>query len=178
MISQFYPPLFIYNMKGGVFIIILALDQASRTTGYSVFKDNELIEFGHWDKSQTDIAIRIYSLCQEIEKKISQYEPQLVVLENIQMQHGEVSTFQKLAQVQGGIMTMLAAKKIDYELIYPSEWRAECHFLQGNDKRRENQKKIAQTWVAETYGKKCTQDESDAICIGYAATKMRANAFC
>jgi hypothetical protein len=27
----------------------------------------------------------------------------------------------------------------------------------------------------ETFGKKCTQDESDAICIGYALSKTEEN---
>ena len=154
---------------------ILALDQASRTTGWSFFQNGDLIDYGHWDMAQDDIALRIHKLCQEIESKIEQYEPTLIVLENIQLQHGDVATFQKLAQVQGGIMSLVAKYKIPYKIIYPSDWRADCAFLKGNDKHRENQKKIAQEWVKNTFQKKCTQDEADAICIGYAQSKHQEN---
>lgn len=147
---------------------ILSLDQASRTSGWSYFEDGNLTDFGHWDMTHQDIAVRIYKLCQQIRAKIEEYEPTLIVLENIQLQHGDVATFQKLAQVQGGIIALAAEYNIPYKIIYPSDWRADCAFLKGNDKHRENQKKIAQEWVKNTFNKKCTQDEADAICIGYA----------
>ena len=147
---------------------ILSLDQATRVSGWSFFKDGTLTAFGHWEKTHEDIAVRIHSLCQEIESKILEYEPDLIVLENIQLQHGDVQTFQKLAQVQGGILALIAKHKIPYRIIYPSDWRADCKFLKGNDKHRDNQKKIAQEWVKNTYNQKCTQDEADAICIGFS----------
>lgn len=153
---------------------ILALDQASRDSGWSVFIDNSLTDFGHWSFTQDDVAMRIHKLCQEIEKKIDEYHPDRVVIENIQLQQN-VEMFQKLAWVQGAIMRTCIAKEVSYELVRPSEWRAECDFLKGNDKHRDNQKKIAQTWVMENFGKKCTQDESDAICIGYALSKKEDN---
>lgn len=154
---------------------ILSLDQASRTSGWSYFENGELTDFGHWDMTHEDIAKRIYSLCQQIRAKIEEYEPTLIVLENIQLQHGDVATFQKLAQVQGGIMALAAEYKIPYRIIYPSDWRADCAFLKGHDKHRENQKKIAQEWVKNTYNKKCTQDEADAICIGYSQSVKEDN---
>ena len=89
------------------------------------------------------------------------------------MQHGDVATFQKLAQVQGALMALCVENEIDYKLVYPSEWRKECNFLKGNDLKRENQKKIAQQWVKDKYDMKCTQDEADAICIAYAENKTQ-----
>jgi len=61
------------------------------------------------------------------------------------------------------------------EILAPSEWRATCNFLKGNEKNRQAQKKIAQEWVMKTFGKKCTQDEADAICIGFAASQTAEN---
>ena len=152
---------------------VLALDQSTRTSGWSFFDGSELIDFGHWENSQSDIAVRIHSLCQQIKSKIEEYEPDIILIENIQLQQignreGNVQTFQKLAQVQGAIMRLCVEMGVPYKLVYPSEWRKNCNFLKGNDKHRENQKKIAQQWVLETYGKKCIQDEADAICIGYS----------
>lgn len=154
--------------------VILALDQATRDSGWSIFDNGELIDFGHWSFSHDDVAMRIHRLCQEIEKKIEEYEPELIAIENIQLQQN-VEMFQKLAWVQGALMRTCIAKGVPYQLVRPSEWRAECAFLKGNDKHRDSQKKVAQTWVMETFGKKCTQDESDAICIGYALSKQEDN---
>lgn len=154
--------------------VILALDQASRDSGWSIFIDGQLTDFGHWSFTHDDVAMRIHRLCEEIEKKIDKYHPDLIVIENIQLQQN-VEMFQKLAWVQGALLRMCVAKGVKYQLVRPSEWRAECDFLKGHDKHRENQKKIAQTWVMETFGQKCTQDESDAICIGYALSKQEDN---
>ena len=89
----------------------------------------------------------------------------------MQGQINNVSTFQSLAQLQGALIETAYREGIAFQFLRPTEWRAICHFLKGKDNHREEQKKIAQKWVADTYGKKCTQDEADAICIGYAATK-------
>lgn len=154
--------------------IILALDQATRDSGWSVFDNGKLIDFGHWSFSDDDVAMRINRLCQEIEKKIDEYEPNLVAIENIQLQQN-IEMFQKLAWVQGALMCTCITKNVPYQLIRPSEWRAICDFLKENDKHRDNQKKIAQEWVLTTFQKKCTQDEADAICIGYALSKQEDN---
>ena len=160
--------------------VILALDQATRTSGWSLFQGENLIDFGHWTFDQDDLAIRIYNLCEQISQVIDKYHPSLILIENIQMQQlggrdSNISTFQKLAQVQGALMKLCVEKKIPYKLIYPTEWRKECNFLKGNDKHRDNQKKIAQEWVLNTFNKKCTQDEADAICIGYSEIKQLNN---
>lgn len=106
-----------------------------------------------------------------MEEQIKKYEPDIILLENISLEGRglvNVSTFQKLAQVQGAMMMTAQAHGIEAKLIYPSEWRAKCNFLKGEDKHRDNQKRIAQQWVLQMFNKKCTQDEADAICIGYS----------
>lgn len=63
---------------------------------------------------------------------------------------------------------------VPFTLMYPSEWRKACNFLKGQDNKRDSQKKIAQQWVMDTYNKKCTQDEADAICIGYGYNNIKS----
>ena len=101
----------------------------------------------------------------------------MVLLENIQLQAGNVDTYQKLAWVQGAIQYMLITDypSLPYKLIYPTEWRAKCDFLKGKEKSRANQKKEAQEWVFRQFNKKCTQDEADAICIGWSYNKIELN---
>lgn len=157
-------------------MIILALDQSTRTSGWSVYDNDQLISFGHWSETSKDFGVRIYNIINEIQKKINTFKPDKIVFENIQLQSDEnrnigVDTFQKLAQVQGAIILLCQLNNIPYEMVYASEWRKLCNFLKGNDKHRDSQKKITQEWVQQRYEKKCTQDEADAICIGFYASQ-------
>ena len=69
-------------------------------------------------------------------------------------------------------MEMCNEMSMPFTLLYPSEWRKSCNFLKGNSAKRDAQKKIAQDWVLKTFNKKCTQDEADAICIGWGYLHM------
>ena len=153
---------------------IIALDQATKVTGWSVWCDGVLTEYGHVSFDDADPFIRNNRLVNWLANLLENRDPaDLVVIEDIQMQVNNVVTFQRLAQLQGAIIDMLIDWRIDYKILKPNEWRAECGLLKGQDKHRENQKKVAQQWVLETFGRKCTQDEADAICIGYAASQQQ-----
>lgn len=117
------------------------------------------------------MAARINSLCQQIQSKIDQYKPDIIVFEDIQQQRNDVLTFKKLAQVQGAILYLCKLNNMPYKIYPPSTWRAKCKFLKHNDLSRLHQKRVAQQWVYDTFGMRCTQDEADAICIGYVENK-------
>lgn len=150
---------------------ILALDQATRTSGWAIFEDGQLTDFGKVTFDDEDILKRIHKVCIYLQVMLIKFKPDKVIIEDIalQGQTNNVQTFKALAQLQGAIIETLLSKYIPFEIWAPNQWRAECHFLKDNDKKRNAQKKIAQEWVREKFGKVCTQDEADAICIGYAA---------
>lgn len=154
---------------------ILALDQSSRTSGWAIYYGDQLESFGKWTHTNEDISLRIHSLCGEIQEKIEAEDIDFVVIENIQLEAkatNNIATFQKLAWVQGAIMELCNYMDISFTLVYPNEWRKACNFLKGNSSDRATQKKIAQQWVLSTYNQKCTQDEADAICIGWGYLHM------
>lgn len=155
-------------------MVILALDQATQVSGFSVWIDGILNCYGKYECDDADIHMRIHKICIWIEKLIDQYAPDKLVIENIQYQNN-MATFQKLAQLQGAIIEVAWQLNLPCEILAPTEWRASCNLLKGQDKHRENQKKIAQQWVLNKFDKKCTQDEADAICIGYAAAQQADN---
>ncbi len=153
---------------------ILALDQSTKVSGWAIFYGDQLQSFGHWTEKDEDISVRIHKLCQKIQEKIEAEDIDFIIIENIQLESKNknnplvnVATFQKLAWVQGAIMELCNEMYIPFTLLYPSEWRKACNFLKGNDVTRDSQKKIAQQWVLNNFNKKCTQDEADAICIGW-----------
>ena len=156
---------------------ILALDQASRTSGYSVFCDNQLIDSGTFTFTSTDMAKRLVSIRNKVEELINEFHIEKVILEDIQLQNtvgNNVSTYKALAEVIGVITELITEKKLPYELVYSSTWKSE---LKIKGRSREEQKRNAQIYVFETYGRNVSQDESDAICIGAYYTKKNTSAF-
>ena len=153
---------------------ILALDQATNCSGWSLFEDNELIQYGKFSFDDDNIYNRITKVGQKIITLSQQYDPDKIIFEDIQLQQqvgNNAATFQKLAQLQGVlIFVCIYILQKPFDIISPNKWRSICNFLKGNEKNRQAQKKIAQEWVKNKFNKSCTQDEADAICIGYAAS--------
>lgn len=145
---------------------LLALDQASRVTGYAVFDNNELLTFGKITASQDDIGDRLYYLRKQIIKLIDDYDIEEVVFEDIQYQANKINniqTFKILAEVFGVLHELFTEIKIPQTHVLASVWKSTLN-IKGAD--RTAQKKNAQAWVKNTYNLTPTQDECDAICIG------------
>lgn len=156
---------------------ILALDQASRTSGYAVFCDDQLIDSGKFTFEDADIARRLMKIRNKVEELINEFCIEKIILEDIQCQGNIVNnleTFKILAEVVGVLTELAAEKNLPYELVYSTVWKST---LQIKGRTRPEQKKNAQQYVLNTYGKKVTQDESDAICIGSHYTKKNMSAF-
>lgn len=156
---------------------ILALDQASRTSGYAVFCDDQLIDSGKFTFEDADIARRLMKIRNKVEELINEFCIEKIILEDIQCQGNVVNnleTFKILAEVIGVLTELAAEKKLPYELVYSTVWKST---LQIKGRTRPEQKKNAQQYVLNTYGKKVTQDESDAICIGAHYTKKNMSTF-
>lgn len=156
---------------------ILALDQASRTSGYAVFCDDQLIDSGKFTFEDADIAKRLMKIRNKVEELINEFCIEKIILEDIQCQGNVVNnleTFKILAEVIGVLTELAVEKNLPYELVYSTVWKST---LQIKSRTRPEQKKNAQQYVLNTYGKKVTQDESDAICIGAHYTKKNMSAF-
>lgn len=149
---------------------ILALDAATNTSGYAIYDDGELVNFGIYKtNSELSLEARINSVKQWFLAAIEAWQPNFVGIENIQLQsfgHGQyqVELYRALANLQGVLVDTLFEAQIDHDLVYSSTWRKYCNV--GDDKGRENKKKAAQEKVKLWYNQNCTQDEADAICIG------------
>lgn len=145
---------------------ILALDQSSHTTGYSVFENDKPIKIGHFDCRGTDLGPRLVQFREEIIKLINEYDIGQVVFENIQLQNNvpnNVKTYKALAEIIGVLQELLEEQKIPYEIVEPTVWKATFKIA---GKGREREKKLAQDYILNTYGVKCSEDEADSACIG------------
>lgn len=144
---------------------LLALDQASRTSGWAIFENQELIDSGTFTLKSDDIGERLVQYRQYLSELTDKYEIDEVAFEDIQMQGqvNNVQTFKILAEVFGVTQEYLAEQNYFYHIVSSNTWKSK---LQIKGRTRPEQKKNAQIYVLEHYHKKVSQDESDAICIG------------
>lgn len=146
---------------------LLALDQASNVTGWAIFDDENLEQYGKIDVSKYyDLGERLHILREEVEHIIDDEHIDVVVLEDIYMDGqrvNNVQTFKVLAEVFGVLYELCVGMQIPVDAVLAGTWKST---LGIKGKTRPEQKRAAQAWVVNTYGKKPTQDECDAICIG------------
>lgn len=156
---------------------LLALDQATTTTGFAVFKDRELIAHGHKTFSGDNYIKRIEKLREWVESLITAVDSDIeVVIEDIQLQQfsnkaamaegAGIQTYKKLAHVQGALLTLFEEYGIDYYIALAAQWRKTCGIPEGRGRERSQLKAAAQAYVKEQFGINVTEDEADAICIG------------
>lgn len=158
---------------------ILALDQASKTTGYAIFENSKLIDYGSFTVQDKVIPKRLVKIRNRVNELIDKHNIDKVILEDIQMQEtvngrkassvdeiNNVQTFKILAEVLGVIVELLEEKSIPYDIVLSNKWKS---FLQIKGTIRDEQKRNAKLYVKETFNIDVIQDTCDAICIGMYA---------
>lgn len=156
---------------------LLALDQATRTTGYAVFNDGVPVVIGHFTITKDDFADRLVEIRNTVIKLIEEHDIDTVAFEDIQLQNNvvqNVKTFKMLAEVFGVILELLQERKMTYYVVAPNVWKATFKIA---GKGREAEKKLAQKYILDEYKIKCTQDEADAACLGTHVIKSTTNNF-
>lgn len=145
---------------------ILALDQASVTSGWAVFKDGRLEGFGHFSFTDDNIGTRLTKIRDRVKRLCTDYEVDEVVYEDIQLQNNvgnNVHTFKILAEVYGVLTQLFDSLAIPSRSYLSTSWKSRLN-IKG--RTRTEQKRAAQAYVLDQFKVKCTQDEADAICIG------------
>ena len=152
---------------------VLALDDATHTTGWAIFDDNDLIKYGIYQVNFSTEVERISNIKNWLINIVAIWKPDIVIIEDIQLQEREnttgdncenLTTYKVLAHLQGVLQNILFELKIPFETVYSSVWRKACN-IKG--KYRADKKKSAQLKVKEWYDINTTNDEADAICLGY-----------
>jgi Holliday junction resolvasome RuvABC endonuclease subunit len=160
---------------------VLALDQSLKVTGWSVYEDNKLIDYGTFSISPSKpIEQRLAQVQQELNELVHKYEEfDFVVLEGCQLQMGNVETFRKLCYVQAVIIEWCYFNNIKYDIYSPSHWRSiiKNNYQVSFGRKRAEQKEAAVNFVSEHFNISPTEDEADAILIGlsyWSEVKERA----
>ena len=144
---------------------LLALDQSSTTTGYSVFKNGKPVIISHFTVTG-ELGERLEKIRNKIIDLIKEYEIKEILFEDIQLQStvgNNVVTFKTLSEVFGVIHELAEELKIPYHIIHSSSWKSG---LKISGRNRQEQKAAAKQYVLDNYNLNVSQDICDAICIG------------
>lgn len=145
---------------------LLALDQSSRTSGFAIFIDGELRDYGTFTMTDDNVGERLFKIREKVAQLIADNGIDYVAFEDIQLQKDKINnvkTFKVLAEVFGVVYELVTELEIPNEAVFSNSWKSTC---QIKGRTRDEQKKNAQLFVTTTYGIKASQDASDAICIG------------
>lgn len=146
---------------------LLALDQSSQVTGYTVLDNGKIIVVSHFECTG-DLGDRLVKFRKKIINLIEEYDIDEVVFEDIQLQdvNGNketgIKTFKVLAEVFGIMHELCSEIKMPYTAVLPIKWKA--HFKIAG-KGRAQEKKMSQAYALKTCGINCTEDEADSLCI-------------
>lgn len=151
---------------------IFALDQSTDCTGWALYKNGSLEDFGKFQTNGKYLE-RISKLREWVRGMILQYNFRsdfTIAIEEIQLQQipgtsrdGNIVTFKKLAHCQGVLLELFTKMDVKYEIVSASSWKSSCG-VKG--RARAEQKRNAQKYVLEEFGVQAIQDIVDAICIG------------
>lgn len=155
----------VFNIK------ILALDQASRKSGFSVGINGKLIDSGVICATGEGDE-RICDMANKIKDKIINVKPDKVIIENIQMQSGNVSTYQMLARLQGMIIWIVKELDVPLEIIPPVTWKASIGICKG---KRKEQKEACIKYVEKQYNIELNESDDIADSIGILTYAMNQN---
>lgn len=146
----------------------LALDQSSRITGWAVFDNKTLIAHGHFSiPANKTISQRLNLFVDHLNDLKNKYNIQKIYYEGIQYQNN-AETYKKLAYIQA--MIIYTNNQIPLLELTPSHWRSIIKDKHGIKfgRNRSEQKQQALNFVKQFFNKNTTEDEADAICLGYA----------
>ena len=152
---------------------VLAFDQSTKVTGWSVFTEGAYVDSGVLDLSKNkNTEERSKQMGLEMCKVITDNKPDVVIIEEVAMQ-SNAQTLKLLARIQGVAIGFCAAHDIPLHILAPTKWRSTLQYKQGNKVKRDELKRQSFDYVREHFGfDHFSEDRCEAICINVAAQKI------
>lgn len=156
---------------------VLALDQATKITGYSIFDGTQLVKYGIHETSEERQEEKFSNVRGWLINMINIWQPDFIGIEGIQFQTNleggqrmGVTTFEALARLQGVIMVTCFEMGIPFAIYPTNTWRQACGVKgRARAEKKRSMKQLAKDW----FDISVTEDEADAIGIGkHAATQF------
>lgn len=162
---------------------LLSLDLSTKSTGYAVFEDNVLVDYGCIKASSTDVINRIQKITKEINNVLLKHSNiKKIVVEEVRPENGQkgvgnLRTHKVLMWLQAALEFLIhdSFASISIEYLYPSEWRKVCGIQTGRGIMREKLKQADINFVKKIYNIEVNDDIADAIGIGHAYITKETN---
>ena len=152
---------------------IIGVDASSKSFGYSIFEDKQLVSYGCLTASSTDLIKRINKILKEFEDVLNlNKDTQKIIMEEVIPVAGKNNkTYKALMWLQGAVAIMVHDKfpNIKIEYIYPNSWRSNCSIKTGKNITREQLKQADIDFVKKKYGIDVNDDIADAIGIAHSS---------
>lgn len=151
---------------------ILSLDLSTKSTGWAISTDSNLIAHGTITAGSSNVFNRIDKMKEEVEKIVVQYQVKDCAIEDVIPEDVRFNNnvFKPLMYLQGDICNMLDKHSVKWTFYVASEWRKKCGIKTGRGIKRDSLKPQDKMFVKKVYGIDVNDDEADAICINYAHT--------
>lgn len=169
-------------------MLYLGLDMATLSSGFSLFKDDKLVDYGLWKVSN---KIKWRDRCLEMGNFLSTYlfnhKVDKIYCEDT-IGTNNIQTTKQLSTLQGVLLGVVSACNVDIEFLPPNSWRSDLGIYTGKqeDTKREHLKLLTNQYVNKHFNlnliydiskPKSTKNEddiSDAIGIAYSQIKKKA----
>lgn len=173
-------------------MITLGLDMASKKSGYSLFYDKELVEYGLWEipnAEEIDWRNRIIWMSNQLNNYINKHKIDKIFIEDVPLRLENPQTLKILSALQGAIISICTLNDIEIKFISVSKWRSDLGLFNGTKKgtEREELKKSSIDYANKTFGlnlvwksksSKFNQDDiADSINVAYSQIKNDRKTF-
>ena len=157
--------------------IILSLDISSTSTGYAIYQDGNLSDFGVIAPSGKVIS-RIEKIAQKIDELMQQYKPDVIYAEEPEpaFVKNNIDVYRKLTFTHGAIAIVLNHYNKEMKLCTSSHWRKQVGIKTGRGITRAQLKPLDIAKANELFNLKTQNDDiADAVLIGWAYIKEFEN---
>lgn len=151
-------------------MIILALDLSTKSSGWAVYENKKLIDYGCITATSSHLFNRIDKMITELENLLQKYKINHVYIEDVLPEdvHNNIQVHKALTYLQGYVLHKLDDYNLKHTFFTASEWRSKCGIQTGRGVRRDTLKPRDIKFVQEQFGIKVNDDVADAIGIGFA----------
>lgn len=146
---------------------MLALDASTKKTGYAVFENGKLKDYGLIDLSEEkSMDSRMPAMTIKILQLLALYPDVIYIEETAVVRNAATQRF--LTRLQGVVYGWAIKNDSDFNTIRPNEWRSLVG-IKCSKKSREELKKESIKKVEELFNITTNEDTAEAILIGQAA---------
>jgi hypothetical protein len=143
---------------------LLAIDNATHTSGWALFDGKTLIKCGKFTTRSATGVERIAEVKNWIIGLLNETQADVIYFEDIQLEdYGKsVTTFKVLSQLQGVLENLAYERKVKYKIIPPATWRS---YNGVTGRYRADKKQNGQLIVSQMFNLQVGDDISDAILL-------------